>query len=104
MADVTAYGVTYNLPMSPFRIERKGIRYHFSSFSHMQKFKEQMIIKEEWLTDSMSRRFHFKVECGLLADMQLYEKIETRGFYLIVLDTGQVVDSKSKLTLITRVL
>lgn len=80
MSDLTKHGVAYDLERTPFYVERNGAVFFFSSLSHKEKFCENMRIKEDWLCDSLSRRFHYKVDVRLLADLQLYDRIEKRGF------------------------
>lgn len=83
MQKPTVNGVYYDVPRSPLYTVRNGYRYYFSSQSHLDKFLLKAPIKEEWLNDSMSRRFKFEFEVGVIADMQLYMQVETRGFYVV---------------------
>lgn len=62
--------------------------YHFSSESHRAKFIKNLRAKELWLNDSLSRRFKATVYLPILADIQLYTQVETRGFYI----TGHSVE------------
>jgi len=79
---ITKSGVCYTLSDSPFTYEWRGITYFFSSESHRRRFMEKVRAKEEWLDDSLSRRFKCTVHLPILANIQLYTQIETRGFYI----------------------
>ena len=97
MATLSSGGVAYRLEDSPFIVERFGIVYHFSSLKHKEKFIENVRIKEDWLCDSLSRRFHFMIDARLIADMQLYLQIEKRGFYVVI--DSEVIKCPSELVL-----
>lgn len=87
---VSKYGVAYNLAESPYFYEmnfRTGgvdclIHFRFSSVSHRRKFIDTARNRIEWLNDSMSRRFRVTVRMDELAVLQLYQQVETRGFYM----------------------
>lgn len=83
MQKPTVNGVYYDVSSSPLCTSRNGYRYYFSSKTHLDKFLLKAPIKEEWLNDSMSRRFKFEFQISVIADMQLYMQIETRGFYVV---------------------
>lgn len=83
MVEITRSGVCYKVNESPFYQDYAGYRFYFSSETHRRNFFEKARMKEEWLTDSMSRRFKFKVDASLMAVFQLYRQIETRGFYIV---------------------
>lgn len=97
MVNLSSGGVAYQLEESPFIVERFGIVYHFSSMKHKDKFIENVRIKEDWLCDSLSRRFHFRIDARVIADMQLYLQIEKRGFHVVI--DGEVVTCSSELVL-----
>ncbi len=92
MASLTRNGVCYSIMDSPFYQDYGGYRFFFSSETHRSKFFEKARIREEWLTDSLSRRFHFKFDASLLAIFQLYDQVESRGFY-VVCEGGQELNS-----------
>ena len=92
MSKLTKYGICYNLRESPYRHTWRGITYCFSSRVHLKNFIRDVVKKEEWLDDSLSRRFKCTVHLPILADIQLYHNIETRGFH-IVTDDGAEYDS-----------
>ena len=82
MTYISPNGVAYDVGDSPYSCYRNGLQFKFSSARHLEKFMTEVRIREEWLTDSMSRRFKVRVECAILADIQLYMQIEKRGFYI----------------------
>lgn len=56
--------------------------FFFSTEHHRAKFIREIRAREEWLDDSLSRRFRVTVHLPILADVQLYSQVETRGFYI----------------------
>lgn len=83
MADLTRNGVCYDLRDTPYTHDYAGYRFHFSSECHRRNFAAKALIREQWLSDSLSRRFKFRVDAGIVAIFQLYRQIETRGFYVV---------------------
>ena len=77
---ISPNGVVYDIEHSPYWVLRNGLKFKFSSARHVDKFMMEVRIREEWLTDSLSRRFKIKFDASLLADFQLYQQIEKRGF------------------------
>lgn len=100
MQKPTVNGVYYDVSCSPLCTARNGYRYYFSSQTHLDKFLLKAPIKEEWLNDSMSRRFKFEFQIGVIADMQLYMQIETRGFYVVDEISGLDFRSHEELSVI----
>ena len=96
----TVNGVYYNVAHSPLEVVRYGYRYKFSSQTHRDKFALKAKVREEWLCDSLSRRFKFHVDCPVIADMQLYLQVETRGFYVEDTRTGVVYESPDQLQVV----
>lgn len=80
---ITKNGVCYDLSVSPYVFYIRGFELHFSSGSHLDKFKQTWQMKIDWLNDSLSRRFHFDLIFDDLAILNTYRQIETRGFYVI---------------------
>lgn len=99
MADISKNGVSYNLATAPYTSYRRGYVFHFSTLPHLQKFEAQAQGREEWLCDSLSRRFHFWVDACVLALFQLYVQIEGRGFYVVREDDGTVFNSVADFSL-----
>lgn len=79
---ITEYGVCYDVRNSPYVYEWRSYRFHFSSVKHLEKFRDNVRMREEWLEDSLTRRFKYRVHAAWLAVFQLYAQVETRGFYV----------------------
>lgn len=83
MKDMSRNGVCYALKRSPYYIARNGMVFYFSSVTHLNKFNREVEKKELWLSDSLARRFNVGyVDASLMADFQLYQQVEQRGFYV----------------------
>ena len=80
-------GIFYDLNFSTYKVNEKGLTYVFSSELHRNKFNMKKIENRENICRSLSKRFKIKIELSILADIVLYQKIETRGF-LVVLEDG----------------
>lgn len=93
--NLTQSGVCYNLYKSPYHFEYGGFVWYFSSIPHMLKFENKAKIKTDWLTDSFTNRFKYVVDASILALFQLYNQVETRGFYIINKETCQEYHSLS---------
>lgn len=81
---MTRNGVVYNLPKSPYIVERKGIKFYFSSENHREKFLECSEDNTNTITYSLYKRFKVWLMCEELCDLVLYNKVETRGFYVTI--------------------
>ena len=90
MANVTRNGVCYDLPSSPYYSEVGDYALHFSSLPHLKKFERDLEKTRLWLSDSLSRRFHVTVDASLLAMLNLYRQVETRGYYVVDVYSGDV--------------
>lgn len=95
---ITRYGVCYDLSRTPYTHIAYGFEFAFSSVHHQRKFAENLEKRVGWLTDSMSRRFRFRVDCTLIAVFQLYNQVETRGFHVTDED-GKVYASVDDVTM-----
>lgn len=93
MARLTNQGVCYDLTETPYTYDWRGVTWHFSSAPHRGKFVRELRKRENWLRDSLSRRFGCTVQLDIVADIQLYRQIETRGFYLITNDGAEYTDA-----------
>lgn len=80
---VSKYGVAYDIVNSPYSCEYREFVFYFSSLPHKHNFLSKVQMKEEWLSHSLSKRFHFSVDATMIAIFQLYAQVETRGFYVI---------------------
>ena len=91
-------GVFYDMEHSPYKTMYGDYTFHFSSRKHMNSFLDKMPVRLDWLTDSLSKRFHFYVDAGLIAMFQLYFQVETRGCYVKLAD-GEVLRCRENLRL-----
>lgn len=76
----TVYGVYYDLSESEYTSDKMGWKFYFSSLPHKYKFERESAKRMDWLTDSLSRRFKYKIYSEELALFQLYGQIEKRGY------------------------
>lgn len=88
---MTRYGVCYNLKESPYSLILYGYEWFFSTAAHMENFRKKSRIRRDWLNDSLTRRFKVDIEASELALFQLYQQVETRGFYVVDM-YGNVLD------------
>lgn len=79
---LTPAGVAYDLETSPFTVERHGLVFFFSSGKHADRFAHEIGARERMLDSSMARRFKVKGDWALLAALQVYRQVETRGYYI----------------------
>lgn len=98
MGNLTKSGVCYQLEDSPFYYDYDEFRFYFSSNTHRNNFIKKLPIKRDWLIDSLSRRFHVAICCGLVAAFQLYTQVESRGFY-VVRGNGRIYTKASDIVL-----
>lgn len=75
-------GVYYDLSKSTYRETVDGVTFHFSSRIHQKKFAERLHRNRAEINKSLSNRFKLQVEMNGLADLILYNKVETRGFHI----------------------
>lgn len=78
--------ICYNLKKSPyfqdFYCNSKPYRFYFSSELHKKKFCERLPDHIEKIDKAFSKKFNFPVELPFLAAVDLYIKIESRGFFI----------------------
>ena len=99
MVRLSPQGVCYEIEDTPYRFEWRGITYCFSSNPHKNKFKREVRKRELWLNDSLSRRFGMAFHVEVVADVQLYQQIETRGFYLLTNDGAEYRDASQMIVM-----
>lgn len=95
MAKLTNQGVCYDLTDTPYVVEHNGIIWHFSSVPHRNKFRREVRKRELWLNDSLTKRFGCTMMLDLVADIQLYKQVETRGFYVVTNDGSEYTSPES---------
>ena len=86
MNNLTRNGVAKDLANSPYIYtvitESDVLHLYFSSKLHMKRFNEKRGDNYNMIYNYIYKRFKYQVDCRLLADLNLYHKIETRGFYV----------------------
>ncbi len=92
---ISKNGVCYDLKDSPYVFTWRGMAFRFSSQTHKDKFVRDVVKREQWLNDSLSRRFKCTVDLPILADIQLYVVVETRGFYIVTEDGAEYESPQS---------
>lgn len=84
---LTRNNVAYNLNESPHRLEvpydQQSLIYVFSSEFYKTNFYNRFLDNREKISESLSKRFGFRVQNDLLSDLKLYTSIEKRGFLII---------------------
>jgi len=78
----TRNGIIYNLPKSKYRYSTDKFEFFFSSLRHLEKFSERLVENRNATNLWLSNKYGLKIMLNDLADLMLYVKIETRGFYI----------------------
>lgn len=79
----TRNNIYHNLEFTEFVYQFDSeISFYFSSAMHLRKFTDLLKDYQFDLKQSLEKRFKIEMEIGLFAALQLYKKIETRGFYI----------------------
>jgi YHS domain-containing protein len=84
---VTRNGIYLDLTKSPYKVTTNGMTFYFSSDLHMLKFEDRLHESRQEIDLKLTSRFRVAVKFPALADLTLYQKIETRGF-LVINDKG----------------
>lgn len=83
---LTRNGVCRQLEYSPYNFtvvdDNIIATFNFSSKLHLDKFKKERKNNYAMIYNHIYKRFKFKINCVLLADFNLYKKIENRGCYI----------------------
>lgn len=84
METLTARGICYDLPASPYRYKLPGtdIVLFFSSKQYKIKYIERMDTYNVQFSVAMSRKIPIKIDWGLVPYIVYYTEIEKRGFYI----------------------
>ena len=94
--------ICYNLEVTPFFITKKyedrKVTFNFSSEFYKNKFENQIEQHRTKINESLSKRFGLVVINPILADIVLYSKVESRGFYLLIDDEEYKCLNSIKLT------
>ena len=79
-------GIFHDIKNSIYIYKDGDIKYFFSSKYYLNKFISQIKLNREIINLSLSNRFKLDIEVDCLADIVLYNKIETRGFYIEIME------------------
>lgn len=88
MKNLTRNGVAKDLKVSPYcftEVTEEGVvTFNFSSKLHLNNFVKKREENYTMIYNYIYKRFKFKINCRMLADCNLYQKIENRGFYILI--------------------
>lgn len=94
MVKLTRNGVCYDLRNTPYihtvQYEDYKIVFHFSSELNRKRFEERILDNRVTINTSLTNRFNMAVKLNKLADVDLYNKVEKRGFYIVA--NGRIVE------------
>lgn len=84
--NLTRRGVCKDLKNSPYQFsyfyKDKVITLSFSSKLHMENFVKNRQKNWSMIYNHLYKRFKFHIDCVLLSDCNLYQKIEHRGCFI----------------------
>ena len=94
MVKLTRNGICYDLSNTPYKQtvdygDSKTI-FSFSSELNRERFNNRIGENRKAINNSLSNRFNMIVELNKLADIDLYTKVEKRGFYIVA--NGRIVE------------
>lgn len=93
----------YQLNNTPYKAEFDRFVFYFSTERHRDNFVNCIDKRIGWMNDSMSRRFHFPIDCKFIAVFQLYMQVEGRGFQVFDTKTYDEYTSPSQLRMMCEV-
>lgn len=82
MHQISRRGIYYNLEISPYCFYIEYITFYFSSKLHMKKFLDRFEDYCKCFRETFHQRTKIHYDNYQLIALLLYEKIETRGFYI----------------------
>lgn len=68
---------------SPYYCTIDGISYYFSANSRLNRFLARYKENRILLSNKLSIRYKCYIQLNLLADIDLYMRVETKGFYIV---------------------
>ena len=84
--NLTKRGVAKDLSKSPYVFtyihNTIPVNLYFSSKLHLDNFVKNRNKNYAMIYNSIYKRFKFKTDCTFLSDLNLYQKIETRGCFI----------------------
>lgn len=82
----SARGVYYNLLESTYKFKYNNLTFYFSSQFYLTKFIATHFDYVDYINKKMKIEFGVKVDFSVLALIKLYQRIEKRGFRVLVDD------------------
>lgn len=79
---MTRNNIIYDLRLSMFKYKLNNIEYVFSSQLHRDKFIARYEDNRKKLSHKLTEKYSFNISHDIMADLLLYEKVETRGFLI----------------------
>ena len=92
----SARGVYYDLLESTYNFKYKNITFYFSSQLYLTKFIATHFDYIDYINKKMKIEFNIKVDFSILALIKLYQRIEKRGFRVLV-DDHELTDYDIKI-------
>lgn len=84
MKEITRNGIYNNLKISPYKVNTDEFTFHFSSKLNLTKFKNAINFWVIDVNEKMEKKFGITITDLNLAHFLLYEKIESRGYYVTI--------------------
>lgn len=81
---MSAKGICYSLEKSPYRVNVNNFTYFFSSKRYADKFRDNLLENRELFNSQWTSRMKIPFESNAMADIQLYQQIEKRGFFVLI--------------------
>lgn len=92
----SARGVYYDLSESTYKWKYKNITFYFSSNFYLTKFITLHFDYVDYINKKMKLEFGVRVDYSILALIKLYQRIEKRGFRVLV-DNKEIQDYDIKI-------
>lgn len=103
MENITKRGIYLNLKISPYKFIGEQFIFYFSSKYHLDIFKRKRLDNFNNVNERLSKRFKTILQCPTLADLILYEKVETRGYFVTDSEKNEIsIDELMLLGLMVR--
>lgn len=101
MVKLTRNGVCYDLRNTPYthtvQYHDYKIVFHFSSELNRKRFEERILDNRQTINNSLTNRFNLTIKLNKLSDIDLYTKVEKRGFYIVA--NGRIVEWLEEVTI-----
>lgn len=81
---ITRSGIYYNLKLSSYKFDNGHFVFYFSSKLNLGKFKKGLEFWKSDINERMYKRFGVRLQTFDLIHFLLYERIEKRGYYVVI--------------------